>query len=425
MLTTEWFHHALIHTDTARDILEATPEKYHAEIVETATTETVRYALDTHPFPPQYTDHGVAVPAEFLFSGTANETALIVYREPDKALPFDLFFFELWQDILPTPLPRSSFAEGPPAGDTYARISVVLKNGKWLNATVSLRRFGPPATPLLVQLGTMAIFSALGAMVVINRATKPMRHLAQAARALGRGEFTKLEECGPREVRDTVHAFNEMQEKVSRFDHDRRRMLAALGHDLRTPITILRLHAEFIDEEETRGKISATLDDMQQMAEATLSFARDDASHEEARLVDLGEFLFTVCADLADTGRNVICPDAGEFFLRCRPVGVKRALRNVLENAVAYGKCARVSVFHRQAEVAILVDDDGPGIAEEDFENVFKPFVRLENSRSRNTGGVGLGLAITRSIIRSHGGDVTLENRAGGGLRVTLTLPST
>lgn len=212
--------------------------------------------------------------------------------------------------------------------------------------------------------------------------------------------------------------------QLSRFVEDRAKMLAALSHDLRTPITSLRLHAEFIEEAETRAKISETLDEMQQMAEATLLFAREEASREQARLVDLGALVSSVCSELVGAGRHVLYQDTGDFKLCCRPVGVKRALRNIVENAVFYGKCARVSVFLEDSQVAIVVDDDGPGIPEEDFEKVFKPFVRLESSRSRETGGVGLGLSIASSIIRSHGGDIFLKNRAGGGLRVTLTLPS-
>jgi signal transduction histidine kinase len=200
-------------------------------------------------------------------------------------------------------------------------------------------------------------------------------------------------------------------------------MLAALGHDLRTPITSLRLRAEFIEDDEIKLKIIETLDEMLQMAEATLSFAREEAAHEETRLVDAGALISTVCGDLADVGRNVVCEDTHGFTLRCRPVGVTRALRNVVENAVAYGKRARVSLERSHGELAIHVDDDGPGIAPADMEKVFMPFVRLESSRNRDTGGVGLGLAIARSIIRSHGGDIVLQNRPEGGLRATISLP--
>jgi signal transduction histidine kinase len=251
-----------------------------------------------------------------------------------------------------------------------------------------------------------------------------MKELARAAAALGRGETSaKLAEKGPAEIVETVRAFNEMQDRLGRFVHDRTKMLAALGHDLRTPITSLRLRAEFIDDDEIRLKIIETLDEMLQMAEATLTFAREEAVHEAPRLVDAGALTSTVCEDLADLGRNVVCEDIGGFTLRCRPVALKRALRNVVENAVAYGKRACVSLEQIDGELAIHVDDDGPGIAATDMEKVFMPFVRLESSRNRDTGGVGLGLAIARGIIRWHGGDIVLRNRPEGGLRATLSLP--
>jgi signal transduction histidine kinase len=251
-----------------------------------------------------------------------------------------------------------------------------------------------------------------------------MKNLAAAAAALGRGESSmKLEEQGPREIVETVRAFNDMQDRLRRFVEDRTKMLAALGHDLRTPITSLRLRAEFIEDEETRAKIIETLDEILQMAEATLSFAREESAHEDTRAVDFGALVSTVCSDLADTGRDVVYEECGNFALRCRPIGVKRALRNIVENAAVYGKQARVSVRHSNTEVTVHIDDEGPGIPEWEMEKVFKPFVRLENSRNRDTGGVGLGLAIARSIIRSHGGDITLHNRPEGGLRATVSLP--
>jgi signal transduction histidine kinase len=199
-------------------------------------------------------------------------------------------------------------------------------------------------------------------------------------------------------------------------------MLAALGHDLRTPITSLRLRAEFIEDEEVRDQILRTLEEMHEMAESTLSFAREEAAQEKARLVDANALISTICTDLADTGLDVTYTDPGRFAIRCRPVGMKRALRNIVENAVAYGQRARVSASSKNGEAVIVIDDDGPGIPDGEMEKVFKPFVRLEQSRNKDTGGVGLGLAIARSIVRSHGGDIVLQNRPGGGLRAIVSL---
>jgi signal transduction histidine kinase len=204
-------------------------------------------------------------------------------------------------------------------------------------------------------------------------------------------------------------------------------MLAAISHDLRTPITSLRLRAEFIEDEEIRQKILETLDDMQRMAEATLAFAREEAAQEDTRPVDLAALIESVCADLADIGQDVTFAGAARSHYLGRPSSLKRALRNLIENAVTYGRRARVGLETGQREWHIVIDDDGPGIPEADFERVFAPFVRLEESRNPETGGVGLGMAISRSIVRGHGGDITLENRRGEhgtlGLRVTIRLP--
>ncbi len=218
-----------------------------------------------------------------------------------------------------------------------------------------------------------------------------------------------------------------MQERLSRFVHDRTKMLAALGHDLRTPITTLRLRAEFIDDDETRERILQTLEEMLAMAEATLSFAREEAAQEETRLVDASALISSVCTDLADVGLDVTYAEPSEnFTIHGRPIGLKRALRNIVENAIAYGTRARVSLAEEgPGKIAVIVDDDGPGIADGDMERVFKPFVRLEGSRNKDTGGVGLGLSIARSIVRSHGGDIVLHNRPEGGLRARVVLDAT
>ncbi|MGH6945491.1 MAG: sensor histidine kinase, partial [Geminicoccaceae bacterium] len=223
--------------------------------------------------------------------------------------------------------------------------------------------------------------------------------------------------------RQATHAFNRMHERLQRFVQDRTRMLAAISHDLRTPITSLRLRAEFVEDEEARRKILETLDEMQRMIEATLAFAREEASREDTRTVDLAALIESLCEDLADMGMEVAFAGAEKTPYACRPVSLKRAIRNLVENAVAYGKRARVSLERVGEEFRVVIEDDGPGIPEADFERVFAPFVRLEESRSLETGGIGLGMAIARSVVRSHGGDIVLMNRPDGGLRATIRLP--
>jgi signal transduction histidine kinase len=280
------------------------------------------------------------------------------------------------------------------------------------------------ALPSLLSMAVMAVALSLIVILMVRRITRPMAQLAAAAESLGRGEtVAPLAERGPLDVRQTTRAFNRMHDRLQRFVQDRTRMLAAISHDLRTPITSLRLRAEFVDDEEMRAKILDTLDEMQRMVEATLAFAREEAAREDTRTVDLGALIESLCEDLAEMGLNVAFAGAARSPHPCRPVALKRAIRNLVENAVAYGKRARVALERRAEEFAVVIDDDGPGIPEADFERVFGPFVRLEESRSQETGGIGLGMAIARSIVRGHGGDITLANREGGGLRAVIHLP--
>lgn len=305
-------------------------------------------------------------------------------------------------------------------------ISVPLARGGWLNAEMRDYSSPGPAWRVLAPLGLAIAAVILVVVVVVRRITRPMQRLAVAADAFGRGEAgDPLPEEGPEELRRTINAFNRMRDRLRRFVEDRTRMLAAISHDLRTPITTLRLRAEFIEDEETRTRILATLEEMQRMTEAALAFAREEAAQEDTRTVDLRALAGSLCDDLADIGQDVSFEDGPALPWPCRPVALRRALRNLVENAVRYGERARVRVVRpARGGVAIEVDDDGPGIAEGEMETVFQPFVRLERSRSSETGGIGLGLAIARSIARSHGGDITLTNREGGGLRAVLYLPA-
>jgi signal transduction histidine kinase len=304
--------------------------------------------------------------------------------------------------------------------------SVKLKSGKWLYLQVMHHVHPPPGPVILVPVLTMLLMLGAVIIIVIRRITKPLKQLATAAQALGRGErVAPVPVSGPFEARQTIEAFNDMRERLSRFVLDRTRMLAAVGHDLRTPITSLRLRTEFIEDEETRTRILATLDEMQHMVEGALAFAQQEVITEPMRMVDLNALVQSVCADQTDIGRNVCCSDYGRVLTRCRPNSLKRALRNLVENAVYYGKSASVNLKTWGSELAITVEDDGPGIAEADLPRAFEPFVRLDEARGEATGGIGLGLAIARSIIRGHGGDIQLMNRSEGGLRATILLPHT
>ncbi|PIO99800.1 ATPase, histidine kinase-, DNA gyrase B-, and HSP90-like domain protein [uncultured Pleomorphomonas sp.] len=303
-------------------------------------------------------------------------------------------------------------------------LSVRLSDGTWLNSETLLPRPQLWAWPVVMSTFLTVIAISLVTALSVRRITKPLRELAQASDRLGRGDgVPDLPERGPEEIVRANRAFNAMQARVSRFVADRTRMVAAISHDLRTPLTSLRLRAEFIDDDETRERMVDTIDEMTRMAEATLAFARDDAAAEESRNTDLVALVEAVSADFSDLGHDVTVEGPEHVYLSVRPVSLRRALRNLVENAVRYGVRARIRLERSAAAVVIAVDDDGPGIPEDKMEEVFAPFTRLETSRNLETGGVGLGLATARSVVRAHGGELTLANRPGGGLTATIHLP--
>ncbi len=271
-----------------------------------------------------------------------------------------------------------------------------------------------------------------GGLIVwaMRRLTEPVRTLAAAADALGRDVNARpLPEDGPTEVATAARAFNTMAGRIRRFVQDRTFMLAAIGHDLRTPITRLKLRAEFLEDDEVRDKMMADLEELEAMVSATLTFGRDAASGEAVAALDLAELLRTVLDETGDTR-----PEAADklgysgpahLTVRARPLSLKRAFANLIGNAAKYGGAAAVTLHPpRSGMVAVDVDDDGPGIPDAELERVFLPFRRLEDSRNRETGGVGLGLPIARNILRAHGGDVTLANRVPRGIRARATLPA-
>ena len=303
-------------------------------------------------------------------------------------------------------------------------LSVRLADGAWLNSETLLPRPQLWAWPVVMSTFLTVIAISLVMALSVRRITKPLRELAQASDRLGRGEnVPDLPERGPEEIVRATRAFNAMQARVSRFVADRTRMVAAISHDLRTPLTSLRLRAEFIDDDETRERMVATIDEMARMAEATLAFARDDAAGEESRNTDLVALIEAVSADFSDLGHDVSVEGPEHLYLSVRQVSLRRALRNLVENAIRYGLRARVRLERTATAVVIAVDDDGPGIPEDKLEEVFAPFTRLETSRNLETGGVGLGLATARSTVRAHGGELTLANRPGGGLTAAIHLP--
>ncbi len=309
-------------------------------------------------------------------------------------------------------------------GPLELAMSIQLASGEWLNVRSMFHR--PVAQWLLGDVAALliaAVLVTLVAVVTAIRIVRPMARLADAADRAGKGEeLAALPETGPREIRDTVRAFNRMQDRIRRFVTGRTRMLAALGHDLGSPLTAMRLRLELIDEGEDRDRLEALVDEMQTMVEATLAFARGEAETEETVALNLRDLM----QDLVNEKKEASIEEGGDtsaIIAHVRPVSLKRALRNLIDNAIRYGSTAKVGLSLDRDAAIISISDNGPGLPEDQLEAVFEPFRRLETSRNRNTGGNGLGLAIARTVIRAHGGDVTLCNRGTGGLTAKVELP--
>jgi two-component system, OmpR family, sensor kinase len=287
--------------------------------------------------------------------------------------------------------------------------------------------FASPTFPIAFTL--MIVATGLLTHWAVRRLTAPVRTLAAAAEALGRDvNAPPLPEDGPLEVATAAIAFNTMASRIRRFVTDRTLLLTAIGHDLRTPITRLKLRSEFIEDDELRRKFTADLDELEAMVSATLAFGRDSANREPLVRLDLSALMRTIL-DEAIEGRPDMANQIGfaveppQITIQARSMALKRALSNLVSNAIAYGGSARVTLKPPNGgHVTVLVEDEGSGLPPGDLERVFEPFIRIEASRNRETGGTGLGLSIARNIVRGHGGDITLSNRMPHGLRATVTL---
>jgi signal transduction histidine kinase len=319
-------------------------------------------------------------------------------------------------------LPGNSLAHISSTGT--AAIDIRLRNGQLLHvvapmlgvAPFSLWKTGVSLAVMLITILPLAIW-------VVYRWNKPLVVLAAAAKCLGRDIYVPpLNENGPLEIRTTAHAFNVMQEQIRRLVQDRIAIGAAIAHDLGTPVTRLWLRADEIADVDIREPILAELSQMRRMITETLSFARMDFTAETSESIDLLSFVQRVCDEQADIGGDVEVSGPARLVIRTKPMALHRTLSNVIDNAVKYGKRARVTVEEQDETVALLVDDDGPGIPEDMHKVVFEPFRRLQQEEN-GAEGTGLGLTAARILVRSIGGEITLSNRPEGGLRVWVQLP--
>ena len=315
------------------------------------------------------------------------------------------------------------FASRQRTGLERLSVAIWLGDGKWLNAEF----VWPPGSSLLpgvtLSAGVAALALLAVAIWIAYRFSGPLQRLSEASAEMALGKaVAPVPETGPFALRNAAHSFNIMSRRLMATLENQRVLLASIAHDLRTPITSMKIKTEFIDDSELRERMNASLDELQAMTEAALEAARTGMGEEPAREVDVAALVESMCADLADLGGEVAFAEGEAVRAVCRPNEIRRATRNLVENALRYGTRARVAVTGQEALVSISIEDDGPGLKPEEIERVFDPFVRLESSRNRDTGGLGLGLTLARAIARGHGGDITLENRKEGGLRAIMTL---
>ena len=318
-----------------------------------------------------------------------------------------------------------TMADAPLVRVTEATVSVRLDENTWLNANARLP--GPRPAPISAIVGALVsiLIVGIGAALVSRQIGRPLADLANAARALGSGQTNVTAPVsGPEDVRRASTAFNAMAERLGRQLNRQRQMLWALSHDLRTPITAIRLRAELIEDEAERQRLLASVAEMETLTEQALSLARAGASEEARTNVDLAEIARTLCGELQDMGVNITAEANTELMAECRPSEIARAMRNLAENAAKYGGGGVMRAYRNEANEAVIeVTDNGPGVAPELLAKLTDPFFRADEARSE-TNGAGLGLAITQAIADSHGGRLILENRTPKGFSAKLILPA-
>ncbi len=304
-------------------------------------------------------------------------------------------------------------------------VSVMVAKEQWLNAKSEVKtRFFYQELFLIIT--EIVVFSCIFISAwSVSRFTRPLRKFKVAAERLGVDlHAAPLDLYGPKVVRETAFAMNRMQNRIQDLIRDRTQMIAAISHDLRTPITRMKLRLQLLDDQSGTAACIQDLDEMNEMIKAVMDFSRDDAEKEPMMRIELASLVETICNDAVDMGHLLTFQGHVQRVpVMGRSLDLKRAFTNVINNACRYGTRVSVdlSVVSRQAR--ILIKDDGPGIPEDEIERVFEPFYRAEKSRNRDTGGVGLGLAVTEGIIHAHEGKIRLRNVKPSGLLVTIMLP--
>ncbi len=404
-------------------LIQETPSDSRARIVAALSDQGFRVSLSAEAPGSPDADGDVAA-AEAMRSYLADRLSLGSARQP-----------RVWAALAEGPLfgPwHMMMSHGPmmhgPGGVTGSRelrVAIPLSDGPWLTFATGLPVVGSAhSAQFLLSMAIMAAIILGVSVWAVRRVTAPLAALATAAERLGDDTGAPpLPEKGTMETRQAARAFNDMQVRLRTLIANRTHLLAAISHDLRTPLTLLRLRAESVENAQERDKMLGTIAEMDAMIAVTLQFARDQSAGEPRRPTDLAALLQSIVDDMRDAGFPVRLQPAEPIVHPCQPAALRRAIRNLLDNAVKYGKSGAVAMHLGSRDIEIVVDDEGPGIPHEELARVLQPFYRRDESRSLETGGVGLGLAIAQSIVQAHGGSLALSNRPEGGLRVTIRLP--
>jgi signal transduction histidine kinase len=408
-------------------LIDEAPPAWRNRIAAAASDPTLQVTLSPEPpaFAEASADTGSRTIRRYLAEQLPRPLADRLHVAVSAAgPPFEGFAHRMPMPNMPMSMGGPPWMQG--AGDWKGlQAAVQLSDGQWLAFTAALPNAGPSAPwSFTVAMAIMAVVVILASVWAVGRVTAPLSVIARAAERLGRDiNAPPIAEAGTKEMRQAAQSFNQMQARIRRLLDNRTRMLGALSHDLRTPLTLLRLRTEGLREADERERMLASIGELDTMIDASLNFARDQATAEAWRRMDVTALVASIVDDMADAGLPVTMAPAEPVVLKCQSGALRRALANLIDNAIKYGGSARIALDISASAVRIDIDDDGPGIAEAELHRVFEPFYRLEQSRSRETGGTGLGLSIALSIAQAHGGDITLANRPEGGLRASVSLP--
>lgn len=311
----------------------------------------------------------------------------------------------------------------PPEGRHL--IQVLLNDGQWVSFGEQLpQKMSAWPLRMVIALSMVLLILGLVALVAVKIIIKPLSHLAESARALGEDlQRPLLDVEGPEEVRDTLQAFNSMHQQIKQYVDERSRFLAAISHDLKTPLTRLRLRSGLFEDDEMRRKVEHDLSEMEDLIHSTLDFMRNEAPKELKQAVDINDLLETIQIDGESVGSTITLTGRADNYFYCHPVSMRRLINNLVENAIKYGGQANIEVLDSPQQLKIKISDEGTGIPEHELKHILEPFYRVEDSRSKETGGSGLGLSIANSIAKAHKGSLTLKNRDKGGIEAEITLP--